>query len=78
VAAAPKLKNHFVTDEHRNLKGSVATRILGPLQERCNQAGTSAVRFSGQAFNLKTVVDRREPLKVPVNDAIPTAPQFTI
>ena len=49
--ALNKLKNHYVTDEHLNLKGSVVTRMIGPIQERCNQAGTPMARLNGQAFN---------------------------
>jgi hypothetical protein len=76
--AALKLKNHFVTDEHRNLQESAATRILGPLQEKCNQAGTTAARLSGQAFNryssllrakMREVVQRGTDFSARLNDA---------
>lgn len=46
-----KLENHYVTDLHLNLKASAATRLLGPLQEQCNQAGTPSARLAGQSFN---------------------------
>jgi hypothetical protein len=56
--ALGKLKNHYVADEHRNLSDSLATRMLGPLQEKCNQAGTAAARLCGQAFNRYSALSR--------------------
>jgi hypothetical protein len=73
-----KLESHFVADMHLNLQGSAATRLLGPLQEKCNQAGTPSARLAGQAFNryssllrakTRDVVQRGTAFAAALNDA---------
>lgn len=48
---ANKLKNHFIANEHLNIKTNAVERWLAPIQDRCRAAGTEAARLAGLAFN---------------------------